>query len=157
MTEKLILEEKTMLRTLARLSHEIIEQNQNEEVLYLVGIRRRGVPLAKVLKENIEQFSDISVQTGELDISFYRDDTKKRFDEPRINESLIDFDVNDKNIILVDDVLYLYRENGQGRHRGADRARASRKDPASCHDRPRAPGTADLRELCRQKYSDFQK
>ena len=109
MTEKLILEEKTMLRTLARLSHEIIEQNQNEEVLYLVGIRRRGVPLAKVLKENIEQFSDISVQTGELDISFYRDDTKKRFDEPRINESLIDFDVNDKNIILVDDVLYTGR------------------------------------------------
>ena len=109
MTEKVIIDEKTMQRTLARLSHGIIEQNQNEEELYLVGIRRRGVPIAAVLKENVERFSDIRVTTGEIDIAYYRDDLKRKHDEPRINQSLIDFDVNGKNIILVDDVLYTGR------------------------------------------------
>ncbi len=109
MTEKIIVDEKTMQRTLQRLSHEIIEQNPGTESLYLVGIKRRGVPLAERISANIELFSDIRVETGKLDITWYRDDLKKRYDDPKINETEISFDVNGKNIILVDDVLYTGR------------------------------------------------
>ncbi len=109
MTEKIIVDEKTMLRTLQRLSHEIIEQNPGSDMLYLVGIRRRGVPLAQRIGANIELFSDIRVVTGELDITWYRDDLRKRYGDPKINETRIGFDVTEKNIILVDDVLYTGR------------------------------------------------
>jgi len=109
MTEKIIIDEKTMLRTLQRLSHEIIEQNPGADTLYLVGIRRRGVPLAQRIGANIELFSDIRVVTGELDITWYRDDLRKRYGDPKINETRIGFDVAEKNIILVDDVLYTGR------------------------------------------------
>lgn len=107
--EKVIMDSNTMGRTLARLSHEIIERNEDDSNLYLVGIRRRGVPMAKILKSNIEKFSGISVEAGELDITLYRDDLTQEYKEPHINSSVIDFDVNGKNIILVDDVLYTGR------------------------------------------------
>ena len=107
--EKVIIDSQTMNRTLARLSHEVIEQNPGAETLYLVGIRRRGVPIAKALKENIERFSDIRVELGELDITLYRDDVSERFAEPHVNSSVIPFDVERKNIIMVDDVLYTGR------------------------------------------------
>ena len=109
MTEKVIVDEKTMQRTLQRLSHEIIEQNPGAETLYLVGIKRRGVPLAQRIGANIELFSDIRVSTGELDITWYRDDLRKRYGDPKINEARIGFDVTGKHIILVDDVLYTGR------------------------------------------------
>ncbi|MBR6406340.1 MAG: bifunctional pyr operon transcriptional regulator/uracil phosphoribosyltransferase PyrR [Lachnospiraceae bacterium] len=109
MTEKIIVDEKTMLRTMQRLSHEIIEQNPGAEALYLVGIKRRGVPIAQRIGANIELFSDIRVATGELDITWYRDDLRKRYGDPKINEAHIGFDVAGKHIILVDDVLYTGR------------------------------------------------
>ncbi len=109
MSEKIIVDELTMMRTLARLSHEIIERNHDENELYLIGIKRRGVPLAKMLKSNIEKFSDIKIELGELDITLYRDDLTERYTSPQINETVIDFDVNAKNIILVDDVLFTGR------------------------------------------------
>ena len=109
MTEKIIVDEKTMLRTMQRLSHEIIEQNPGAETLYLVGIKRRGVPIAQRIGANIELFSDIRVATGELDITWYRDDLRKRYGDPKINEAHIGFDVTGKHIILVDDVLYTGR------------------------------------------------
>ena len=92
-----------------RLSHEIIERNEEVSELYLVGIKRRGVPLAKRLKANIERFSDLSVGIGELDITLYRDDLEERFASPHVNGSVIPFNVNGKVIILVDDVLYTGR------------------------------------------------
>lgn len=107
--EKIIMDSQTMGRTLARLSHEIIEQNAGDASLCLVGIRRRGVPIAKILRANIEKFSGIQVETGELDITLYRDDLTERYNQPHINSTVIDFDVNGKNIILVDDVLYTGR------------------------------------------------
>ena len=109
MDGKVIIDEQTMLRTLARLSHEIIERNANEKELYLIGIKRRGVPIAEIIKNNIEKFSDISVKTGELDITLYRDDLTERYTSPHVNGTVVDFDVNKKNIILVDDVLYTGR------------------------------------------------
>ena len=109
MGEKIIVDEQTMIRTLARLSHEIIERNPDKKELYLIGIKRRGVPLAKALKGNIEKFSDIKVELGELDITLYRDDLTEKYASPLLNGTVIDFDVNEKNIILVDDVIFTGR------------------------------------------------
>lgn len=109
MGEKVIIDEQTMIRTLARLSHEIIERNAEESELYLVGIKRRGVPIAEMLKSNIEKFSDIKVNLGELDITLYRDDLTEKYNTPHVNGTVINFDVNKKNIILVDDVLFTGR------------------------------------------------
>ncbi|MBQ2815408.1 MAG: bifunctional pyr operon transcriptional regulator/uracil phosphoribosyltransferase PyrR [Clostridia bacterium] len=107
MNIKVMFDEKSVLRTLARLSHEIIEKNDDASELYIVGIRSRGVSIAKLLAENIKKFSDITVYLGELDISLHRDD----IDKNNIIESKtkIDFSVAGKTVILVDDVLYTGR------------------------------------------------
>ena len=109
MNEHILVDEKTMDRMLMRLSHEIIENNVGAEELYLVGIRRRGVPLAERIKANIERFSDIRVHLGALDITLYRDDLKELFPTPQVHGSDIPFDVNGKVIVLVDDVIYTGR------------------------------------------------
>ena len=109
MPEKLIVDANTMKRTLARLAHEIIEQDPNGEPLYLVGIKRRGVPLAKRILENVEAFSEIPVTLGALDITLYRDDLSERYPDARVTDSDIPFDVNGRNIILVDDVIFTGR------------------------------------------------
>ena len=109
MEEKVIIDGQTMQRTLARLAHEIIEQHPGEDTVYLVGIRRRGVPLAEMLKSNIERFSEIPAEVGELDITLYRDDLSERFPQPSLGNSEIPFDVNGKKIVLVDDVIYTGR------------------------------------------------
>jgi pyrimidine operon attenuation protein/uracil phosphoribosyltransferase len=109
MNEHILVDEKTMERMLMRLSHEIIEKNEGAEELYLVGIRRRGVPLAERIKANIERFSDIRVYLGALDITLYRDDLKELFPTPQVHGTDVPFDVNDKVVILVDDVIYTGR------------------------------------------------
>ena len=109
MNEHILVDEKTMERMLMRLSHEIIEKNEGAEELYLVGIRRRGVPLAERIKANIERFSDIRVHLGALDITLYRDDLKELFPTPQVHGTDITFDVNGKVVILVDDVIYTGR------------------------------------------------
>lgn len=107
MNLKVMFDEKSVLRTLARLSHEIIEKNDEVDEICIIGIRSRGVSIAKKLCENIKKFSDISVQLGELDISLHRDD----IDKSSVHESKtkIDFSVTGKTVILVDDVLYTGR------------------------------------------------
>ena len=109
MPEKLIIDAQTMTRTLARLSHEIIEQDPEGTDLYLVGIKRRGVPLSKRIKANIDRFSDIRTFLGELDITLYRDDLSERYPDAQVGGTDIPFDVNGKNIILIDDVIYTGR------------------------------------------------
>ncbi len=109
MEERILVDAQTMNRMLMRLSHEIIEGNGDGDELYLVGIKRRGVPLAQRLKANIERFSDIKVGLGALDITLYRDDLKELFPMPQVHGSDIPFDVNRKVIVLVDDVLYTGR------------------------------------------------
>ena len=109
MSEHILVDEQTMNRMLMRLSHEIIEKNEGADELYLVGIRRRGVPIAERIKANIERFSDLRVSLGALDITLYRDDLKELFPTPQVHGTDIPFDVNGKVIVLVDDVIYTGR------------------------------------------------
>jgi pyrimidine operon attenuation protein/uracil phosphoribosyltransferase len=96
-------------RTLVRLAHEIVEKNAGAANLGLVGIKRRGVPLANRLARLIEKIEKSEVQTGVLDISFYRDDLSTAGPRPTVNKGDIGFDVNGRDIILMDDVLYTGR------------------------------------------------
>ncbi len=96
-------------RTLVRLAHEIVERNEGARNLGLVGIKRRGVPLAQRLAVLIETIEKHPVDTGVLDISFYRDDLTTAGPRPTVNKSDIGFDVNGRDIVLMDDVLYTGR------------------------------------------------
>ena len=96
-------------RTLLRMAHEIVEKNSGVEDLGLVGIRRRGVPLAERLGKLIGRIESAHVPVGMLDITFYRDDLSTLGPRPVVNKSEIGFDIADKRIILVDDVLFTGR------------------------------------------------
>ena len=110
------LQEKTQLmsateidRTLMRLAHEIVERHNGVGGLVMVGIRRRGVPLAERLARKIKEIEKVSLPVGELDITFYRDDLSRVDQSPVVQPSPLPFSVEDKTVILVDDVLYTGR------------------------------------------------
>ena len=107
--QTIIMDENSVNRTLSRLAHEIIETGSEDGVVCLVGIKRRGVPLAARLAQNITRFSDMKVLLGELDITLYRDDLHEKFDKPRLIRANLGFDVEGKTIVLVDDVIYTGR------------------------------------------------
>lgn len=96
-------------RTLVRLAHEIVEKNDGAADLGLVGIRRRGVPLAKRLAETISRIEKAEVPVGTLDITLYRDDLSTVGSKPVVQKTDIGFSVAGMNIVLVDDVLYTGR------------------------------------------------
>ncbi len=96
-------------RTLVRLAHEIVEKNNGGANLGLVGVKRRGVPLAERLAKLIAGIEKHPVDTGVLDISFYRDDLSTHDVRPVVHKGEVGFDVNGRDIILVDDVLYTGR------------------------------------------------
>lgn len=96
-------------RTLTRLAHEILERNKGAEAMVIIGIRTRGEFLAKRLAAKIQQIEHKELQVGFLDITLYRDDLRVRLKQPILKGTEIPFDVTDKNIILVDDVLYTGR------------------------------------------------
>jgi pyrimidine operon attenuation protein / uracil phosphoribosyltransferase len=96
-------------RTLVRLAHEIVERNNGCSNLGLIGIKRRGVPLAQRIGKLIETIEKTPVNTGVLDISFYRDDLSTAGPRPIVEKGDIGFDVNGRDIILMDDVLYTGR------------------------------------------------
>jgi pyrimidine operon attenuation protein/uracil phosphoribosyltransferase len=96
-------------RTLVRLAHEIVERNNGAENLGLVGIKRRGVPLAERIGKLIETIERQPVSTGTLDISFYRDDLSTRDVRPVVEKGELGFDIEGRDIILMDDVLYTGR------------------------------------------------
>ncbi len=104
-----LMDAQSIDRALMRMSHEIVEKNQDETELCLFGILRRGASLASQIAENIRGISDITVYSGALDISFYRDDLTKVDDAPRFKGTTADFSVQDKTVVLVDDVLYTGR------------------------------------------------
>ncbi len=104
-----IIDEKGINRTLTRLAHEIIERNKGAEKLAIVGIRTRGAFLAERLAVMIQNIEKRLVEVGYLDIIFYRDDLRQRLDLPEVKGTDVRFPIDDKNVILVDDVLYTGR------------------------------------------------
>jgi len=102
---KKILDAKEIERILKRLANEVIEKNKGCENLYIVGIHTRGVPLAKRIADYIEKFENESIRVGTLDITLYRDDLTYIEHQPVIQDSILNFDIEGKHILLVDDVL----------------------------------------------------
>lgn len=104
-----IMDELDIERTLNRLAHEIIERNRGSKNLAIVGIRTRGEFLAKRLAEKISKLEKNQIPVGVLDITFYRDDVRLKLRQPEVKTTDINFSIDDKDIILVDDVLFTGR------------------------------------------------
>lgn len=96
-------------RAVTRIAHEIIEANKGTDDLCLIGIRTRGVALAERINKSIEEIEGAALPMGILDITLYRDDLTRIDTNPVVRETSIDFDIHDKKIVLVDDVLYTGR------------------------------------------------
>ena len=108
--DKAVIMDKTAIhRAINRIAHEIIERNQGIEDIALIGIQRRGVPLAIRIAKKIKEFEGVTPQVGILDITFYRDDLSLLDEHPVVNGTNINFPLDKKKIILVDDVLYTGR------------------------------------------------
>ena len=104
-----IMDENAMTRALMRLSHEIVEKNKGAANLVFVGIRRRGEPIAERVCENIAAIEGIRVPCGSIDIKFYRDDLSTVAESPEIRKASLPFDVNGRDVVLFDDVLFTGR------------------------------------------------
>lgn len=110
MREKaMIMDEGAIKRAITRVSHEILEKNKGIDNVVLIGIHTRGIPIANRLAKQIEEIERKTLMIGELDITLYRDDLSTIAKLPVLNGTKIDFDINDKKVILVDDVLYTGR------------------------------------------------
>ncbi len=106
---KTLADKEDIDRVLTRLAHEILEKNKGSKDVVLVGIKTRGVPLAKRIAKKIENIENKVVACGELDITLYRDDLSQISSQPIVHNTEIPFDINDKIVILVDDVIYTGR------------------------------------------------
>jgi pyrimidine operon attenuation protein/uracil phosphoribosyltransferase len=109
MPEKTVMSRDEMRRALARIAHEIVESTGGWEDLVLVGIHTRGVPLARRIADAINEFEDASVPVGALDIGLHRDDLHFLQSQPTLQPSEMPIDITDKNVVLVDDVLFTGR------------------------------------------------
>jgi pyrimidine operon attenuation protein/uracil phosphoribosyltransferase len=108
---KVIMTAEDIRRTIARISHEIIERNKSLSDIILVGMRTRGVPLANRLAANIKAFEGTDIPVGALDISLYRDDLDSLDLKPVINSTQIPVSIDGKSVVLVDDVLFTGRSS----------------------------------------------
>jgi pyrimidine operon attenuation protein/uracil phosphoribosyltransferase len=114
-TPAVLLDEDAMRRTLSRIAHEIIERNEDLETVALVGIHTRGVPIAQRIRRLVEERSGEELDLGQLDITFHRDDVHVRAGQaprraqPLVRDTKLDFELEGRTVILVDDVLYTGR------------------------------------------------
>ena len=104
-----IMDEAALGRALMRISHEIVERNKGAENVCLVGVRRRGEPIARRVRDNIEKIEGLSVPCGSVDIAFYRDDLSHLADSPELRHTELPFSVADRDVVLCDDVIYTGR------------------------------------------------
>ena len=107
--KSIIMDEAAVLRSMKRITHEIIEKNNGTADIILLGILRRGMPLAAMLKDNIRSFEGTDVPLGSIDISLYRDDLTEVSDLPETGLTSIPCDITGRKVILVDDVIYTGR------------------------------------------------
>jgi pyrimidine operon attenuation protein/uracil phosphoribosyltransferase len=105
---RILLDENDLQRTLRRIAHEIVEKHPDLDRLALVGIYTRGVTIAERLQALIAEFGGVEVPTGALDISFYRDDVRAH-PQPVVKATRLDFPIDDRSVVLIDDVLYTGR------------------------------------------------
>ena len=104
-----IMNEQQVVRSVMRIAHEIIERNHGLDEVCLVGIRRRGEPISRMIAEALESVEGVKVPVGTVDIAFYRDDLSHISTEPKLNRTEIPFAIEGKVVVLVDDVLYTGR------------------------------------------------
>ena len=104
-----IMDEAALGRALMRISHEIVERNKGAENVLLVGIRRRGEPIARRIRENIGKIEGLDTPCGSVDIAFYRDDLTHLSDSPELRRTELPFSVADRDVVLADDVIYTGR------------------------------------------------
>ncbi|MDD5449356.1 MAG: bifunctional pyr operon transcriptional regulator/uracil phosphoribosyltransferase PyrR [Candidatus Omnitrophica bacterium] len=104
-----IMDKEAVNKALVRIAHEILEKNPETKDLAVIGIRNRGEFLAKRIAEHIKKIETVEIPVGALDITLYRDDLTQVAEQPVVKETVINFDINNKTIILVDDVLFTGR------------------------------------------------
>lgn len=104
-----VIDEEGLVRTITRLAHEILEKNKGSHNLVLIGMRTRGEFIARRVHEKISEIDKAVPNLGILDVTLYRDDFRTRLKQPEVSVTDITFDVNEKDIILIDDVLYTGR------------------------------------------------
>jgi len=109
MSASRLMDEDEVRRAVTRIAHEIVERNKGASDTVLVGIAARGDDLARRLAAEIERIDGTAVPVGALDITFYRDDIGMRAEAPEVHETRIDFDINARTVVLVDDVLFTGR------------------------------------------------
>lgn len=107
--KSIIMDEAAVLRSMKRITHEIIEKNNGTADIVLLGIHRRGMPLAAMLRNNIRDFEGVDIPLGSIDIALYRDDLTEMSDLPATGATSIPCDISGKKVILVDDVIYTGR------------------------------------------------
>ncbi|MBL8027547.1 MAG: bifunctional pyr operon transcriptional regulator/uracil phosphoribosyltransferase PyrR [Fibrobacteres bacterium] len=107
--KKILMDGADMKRALDRIAHEIIEKNRGSENIVFVGMQRRGIVLAKRLAASIAKVEGKEIPVGTLDATFYRDDYRSPLKQPEIRATDIPFSIQDKTVVLVDDVLYTGR------------------------------------------------
>ena len=148
-----ILDAAGITRVITRIAHEIVERNKGVNDLVLIGLRSRGVDLAHRVAVKLEEIEGNKVAVGALDITLYRDDLGKAETQPTVRRTEIPFPINEKKVVLVDDVLF--RPVVSGGHGRPDGPGPTVPDPARRPGGPGPPRVADPGRLRREERADL--